>query len=172
MHRQLNHTFLCRFWQASFHTTSSASRQASCCLRCHRSMTWSRGSVCCSCQPSHAWLWCLVLSFAASVRSVSNWTSSRRMASKKRRSSDDIWEHWNTLLSIRLDAPCSVCLYMSRVHACDFVPFYWSILHLQSHLKVKIFSKRELKLLFKARCFFWLQCWYLCVSTSVCTVCL
>ncbi|KAM9342535.1 transmembrane protein 41A-A isoform 2-T2 [Pholidichthys leucotaenia] len=61
-----------------FRTTSSASRRASCCPRCHRWMTCSPGNASCSCWQSLAWLCCPAPSSADSVRGVSNWTSRRR----------------------------------------------------------------------------------------------
>ena len=80
------------FPQASCRTTSSASRQASCCPRCRRWTTCSPGSGCCSCWPSPAWLCCPVPSSATSVRGVSNWMPRRRTGSSPiRRSSDLSW---------------------------------------------------------------------------------
>lgn len=114
----------CPLLQASCHTTSSASRQASCYPRCHRWMTCSPGSGSCSCWPSPAWLCCLVPSSAASVRSDSNLASSHRMDSI-RRSSDPSWD-WVCLLTYW-------CLLPSRANET----------HTHTHTRVKCFTVAE-----------------------------
>lgn len=79
--------------QASYRTTSSVCRRASCCLRWRLWTTCSHGGGCCSCWPSPAWRCCPAPSSAASVRTASNWTSHHRTGStRRRRSSDLFWE--------------------------------------------------------------------------------
>lgn len=78
-------------------------------------MTWFPGSVCCSCWPSRAWPWCPGPSSAASVRGVSNWTTSHPMGSQQRRCTDHSWEYW--VAPFYLGPAPSWCVFIRTVGA-------------------------------------------------------